>query len=223
MTYAFDLRQVCGGYAYFSTFTHGSNEVPDKYETREPSEVDHEKFCAALSEIGHRPTIINSDASYQHWLCIQRWALVDSSFAHSKMPQWLKKHRCIQSSLRSYTDLNIASPSILKRNFRGNAKRKIHERDGNKCLICDAETELTLQHVWPYSFGGETSSRNLVTLCSECNQRLKNEIHIDLYRLAGLPFGFEPYLLNNSILDDQAFMRAQHISGNLMHTRCDVW
>lgn len=223
MSYAFDLRQVCGGYAYFSTFTSGHTSFNSNYEIRRPSRVDIERFRTALSEIEQKPAFVDSAKTYQSWLCIQGWALIDDFFAKSSMQQWLKQHKCVKSSFGSFTDVDIVSPMVLKRSLRGKAKQQIHDRDGNRCLLCESDKKLTLQHVWPFSAGGETSSRNLVTLCETCNQKLRDEIYIDLYRLAKLPNSIEFSLLKMSDISEKAILRAEFLSQNLMHTRCELW
>lgn len=222
MAYAFDLKQACGGYAYFSTFTSG-DAGKSIYEARTPSRVIGERFHAALAEIGQVAVQISSDKEYRAWLHLHGWALVDVDFAREAMPQWLKKHQCLKSALGSFIDVSVASPATLKRTLRGQQKRKIHERDGNQCLRCNSRESLTLQHVQPYSHGGETNSSNLVTLCEPCNQHLKDEIDIELYELAGLRSGIEPSLLKLSDASDSALVRAMYFSHNLMHTRCDLW
>jgi hypothetical protein len=225
MFYAFDLRQVCGGYAYFATFTHWSGPDAERYERREPSPVDHQRFSVLLEGLGHRRLLVESNETYRAWLHLQGWALVDARFVREEMQQWLKQRRCILSPLGTFTDIEIASPGVLKRSFRGMAKAKIHQRDGERCLLCDAEDDLTLQHVLPYSCGGETSSRNLVTLCEPCNQKLRDEMHRELYRFAGLHHGYEPSLIKSEATGEpqDVLGKAAYLSSNLMYTRCDLW
>ena len=222
MSYVFDLKQACGGYAYFSTFTSGE---PGRsiHEIRTPSRVDDERFHKALAEIGQVAVHVSSEKQYRTWLHLHGWAIVDAEFARKSIPQWLKKHPCLKSALGSFIDVSIASPATMKRTLRGLQKRKIHERDGNQCLRCNSREHLTLQHVQPYSHGGETNSNNLVTLCDPCNQELRDEIDIELYELAGLRSGIEPSLLKSSDGSNAALVRALYFSHNLMHTRCDLW
>ncbi|WP_226461804.1 HNH endonuclease [Quatrionicoccus australiensis] len=80
-----------------------------------------------------------------------------------------------------------------------------------------------LQHVSPYSTGGETSSRNMVTLCEPCNQSFGDELSPELYHLAGLHYGYEPSLVKLPPDRKAALHRAGYLSHNLMHTRCDLW
>ncbi|WP_238926066.1 HNH endonuclease [Achromobacter xylosoxidans] len=223
MAYAFDLRQVCGGYAYFSTFTHGNISFDDRYEIRVPSQVDVDRFSVALQELGQPFKFIDSENSYKTWIYLQGWAMVEPAFARSRMQNWLKQHKCIRTALGAFTDIEIAAPSIMKRSFRGDAKKKILNRDGGRCLECGSDNALTLQHVIPFSAGGGTSSRNMVTLCEECNQGYRDEINPDLYRLAGLHYGYEPSLIKFAPDRQAALRRAVYFSNNLMHTRCDLW
>jgi len=223
MAYAFDLRQVCGGYAYFSTFTHGKVSSDDRYETRVPSQVNVDRFSIALEELGQSFQFIDSEDSYRIWIYLHGWAVVEPVFARSRMQNWLKQHKCIGTALGSFTDIEIAAPSAMKRSFRGFAKKKILDRDGGRCLDCGSQNALTLQHVIPFSVGGETSSRNMVTLCEECNQSYRDEISPELYRLAGLHYGYEPSLIKSAPDQKAALHRAVYFSHNLMHTRCDLW
>lgn len=221
--YAFDLRQVCGGYAYYSTFTHSGSSKEDRFEIRAPSVINIERFSNHLSELGQQPIWIDSEKVYRKWLYTHGWALADVQFVRRHMCGWLKQRKCIQSALRSFTDKEIASPGTLARSYRGKHKRNIHERDGSRCLVCGTADSLTLQHVTPYSNAGETSSRNMVTLCEPCNQAYADDLDYALYRLAGLPFGLEPSLLKAAPDPKAALLRAAYLSSNLMHTRCEIW
>lgn len=54
------------------------------------------------------------------------------------------------------------------------AKRKgavIFARDGHQCLICQATTDLTVDHIIPLARGGSNDDDNLRTLCRSCNSR----------------------------------------------------
>ena len=221
--YAFDLKLVCGGYAYFSTDTLGSKPGPDGLEFRKPSQVSKERFGVALDDLGFNYMWVDDERTYYDWTCVQGWALVGSDFAREHMSHWLKKRECLISPYGSFTDIEIAAPSIRRRTFRGKFKKRILDRDNNQCVLCTGRDQLTLQHVRPHSKGGETSFRNLVTLCAPCNQELGAETYRELYRLAGLQSDYEPSLLNASGGSERAFVRAVQFSSNMMHTRCELY
>ena len=57
---------------------------------------------------------------------------------------------------------------------------KVMQRDNFKCCICGASPatnpsiELHIDHIVPWSKGGETLLENLQTLCSNCNYGKSN-------------------------------------------------
>lgn len=221
--YAFDLKLVCGGYGYFSTYTLGSAPGPLGLEVRTPSEINSEGFADALKELGQDYMLVSNDQTFYDWTCIQGWAIAELGFVRAHMAHWLKSRECLVSPYGSFTDVGLASQSIRKRTFRGKFKKRILDRDNNRCVICQKTESLTLQHVRPYSKGGETSFRNLVTLCESCNQIMGADSCRELYRLAGLRSSCEPVLLKGSNYDDRAFHRAVQFSSNIMHTRCELY
>ena len=48
-------------------------------------------------------------------------------------------------------------------------RNKIFARDGKKCIQCQSTDNLTIDHIKPFSKGGETTEDNLQTLCKKCN------------------------------------------------------
>ncbi|WP_311968892.1 HNH endonuclease [Pseudomonas baltica] len=62
----------------------------------------------------------------------------------------------------------------LKRTYRkkvinSRMRLAVFERDGYACLRCKSQKDLRADHVFPESYGGETSLGNLQTLCALCN------------------------------------------------------
>jgi len=53
-------------------------------------------------------------------------------------------------------------------------RNKIFERDGFKCVTCGATSDLTLDHIIPFSKGGQATEDNLQTLCLKCNSQKGN-------------------------------------------------
>jgi len=56
-------------------------------------------------------------------------------------------------------------------------RQAVYERDGYACLHCGTTESLTLDHIHPYSKGGEDTYENLQTLCRSCNSRKGAKIH----------------------------------------------
>lgn len=52
-------------------------------------------------------------------------------------------------------------------------RHEIYARDGGRCVYCHRELTLeamTLDHVIPFSKGGPSTARNLVSSCRPCNE-----------------------------------------------------
>ncbi|MGG4452371.1 replication protein [Brevibacillus porteri] len=50
-------------------------------------------------------------------------------------------------------------------------RKEVIERDRYECRYCGSKEDLTLDHVFPKSLGGENTIQNLVTACRVCNSR----------------------------------------------------
>ena len=228
--YVFDLRLLCGGYSYFSTFTHWVGFGTSHREIRKPSLVAVDSFYNLLKELGHfnnksflqKGLVVGNQEQYENWLYRRGWGFVTKEFVQVHMSQWLKPRECIRSPLRIFTDIGLVPPATLNQHAHSRLRNKVLERDGKQCLICDSATQLTMQHVTPYSYGGETTLRNLVTLCNACNQRCGVELLTELYELAGLHHSFDPSLVKK-VPTKESIHRAISLSDNLMQTRCEVW
>jgi len=77
----------------------------------------------------------------------------------------------------------ISPPPVIPviRELTEKEKKQVKERDGNACLCCGDSgkgIKLQIDHVLPFSLGGETSIDNSQTLCRRCNQ-FKGENEID--------------------------------------------
>ena len=60
----------------------------------------------------------------------------------------------------------------------------IYERDGRRCVDCGARDRLSLDHLLPASAGGTEWASNLVTRCSDCNNRR----HVQWTAIHGISF-----------------------------------
>lgn len=84
----------------------------------------------------------------------------------------------IEKDNKEYTQVNEKTKSLnhkTKRDINYRLRFKIMQRDNFKCVVCgsspakDPTIELHVDHIIPWSKGGETEIDNLQTLCSKCN------------------------------------------------------
>lgn len=71
----------------------------------------------------------------------------------------------------------IDPPITIIKELTKKEKKLVKKRDGNACLCCGNHSKLQIDHVFPFSLGGQTSIDNSQTLCMRCNGfKGKNEI-----------------------------------------------
>lgn len=58
-------------------------------------------------------------------------------------------------------------------------RKYVYERDGFRCVRCNSDTNLTLDHIKPWSALGSDHVDNLRTLCWPCNEARSNFQGID--------------------------------------------
>lgn len=223
--YFFDLKMVCGGYAYYVTHTSFRKFTAYCREVRYPAPVNARIFMEVAELFRQRVHVIKTVADYNTWLYTKGWAIAPEPLTRSLMPQWLKSAECVKAATQIYTDIDLVAPSAKKHQTTWGRKMQVLTRDKRSCLRCgtaEGEAKLTMHHVRPFSRGGETTSHNVVTLCESCNQELGPEEEFALYQKAGLHCGYDPSLFSAPPRAG-AGMRARELSDNLMQTRCEVW
>lgn len=94
----------------------------------------------------------------------------------------------------------------MQRTYDRETKRKYSRYCGNRCegtglmFRCRNTGNLQGDHWFPYSLGGETTEKNLVMLCSRCNQRKSNKMPsifqtYALYLRRKMMWGYTPAIL----------------------------
>ena len=87
---------------------------------------------------------------------------------------WLRKCPACQPA-KKCTKKSTASISKTSRKISDKLRYQVLKRDNFKCCACGAspakypDVELHIDHIIPWSKGGETVINNLQTLCSVCN------------------------------------------------------
>lgn len=90
---------------------------------------------------------------------------------------WLRKcPECGKSKKTTSPTLQSKTKTAKKsRRIPTKLRYQVLKRDHFKCCICgaspakDSSVELHIDHIIPWSKGGETTLNNLQTLCSKCN------------------------------------------------------
>ena len=82
-----------------------------------------------------------------------------------------RERRQAQELQRAHTLLEVDQAGGLRRvPIPQDVRRMVFERDGGRCVECDATFDLQYDHVIPVAHGGATSVENLQLLCGACNR-----------------------------------------------------
>ncbi|TVM03004.1 MAG: HNH endonuclease [Candidatus Brocadia sp. WS118] len=55
-----------------------------------------------------------------------------------------------------------------------NERGEVFKRDNFQCIKCGSMENLSIDHILPFSLGGDTIMSNLQTLCRACNSKKGN-------------------------------------------------
>lgn len=107
-------------------------------------------------------------------------ARIEAAVAQPKPPpRWLKLELA-QIESRAWYEWHWARGRKLKcldavlprrKKIPDHLRAAVYERDDYRCLHCGADEALSLDHIHPWSLGGEDKIENLQTLCRPCNSR----------------------------------------------------
>src|SRR5690554_4009573 len=65
----------------------------------------------------------------------------------------------------------IEAPATSRPAIPEALRHAVYERDGYACVTCGTGSNLTLDHIYPWSLGGPDTFENFQTMCRSCNSR----------------------------------------------------
>jgi hypothetical protein len=224
--YAFCLDAVLDRHVYYRTVSlfSGSfgNHGRDKRDAQPVIIANFERIMELLELPLHW---VRNEEDAKKWRAADGWALIASDYAEPYLGALLGSRECVKSAVGLFWDVALPRNRATSRRIPQQIRQRVMERDGHRCIECgQAETDgpvLTMDHVIPFSRGGETAEGNLVVLCETCNQWHGNAHHPHLFALARLHHGWDHQLLRDGLTSDSdAKMFAMMLSQNIMVSRC---
>lgn len=95
----------------------------------------------------------------------------------TKLLEKKKKRELEKRALQELIDEGELFPEANKRPpIPKDVVDAVWNRDGGKCVYCGSNENLHLDHIIPFSKGGDTSVENLQLLCQKCNLEKSNKI-----------------------------------------------
>lgn len=109
-----------------------------------------------------RPRFLASTSLVERWTGLARSTSAEYVVA-------LERAGWIERTPREWL-LFVGAPECQRRETIPDVVRAaVFDRDGHACRHCDAIDDLTLDHVRPWSQGGDDTVGNLQVLCRSCN------------------------------------------------------
>lgn len=146
---------------------------PPKFEIREPSIINPQIVKKNLESIGEYPLIVNSLDDLILFRLFGGHGIVRKRLVDEYWPDVNQAHTCVYGG---HEPGFVVTESIPKSEFvkrpRKKNKENIRGRDGNKCMLCNSDKDLTLHHILPREQGGRSVQDNLINLCKTCHTKL---------------------------------------------------
>ena len=79
----------------------------------------------------------------------------------------------------SRVNIKPKADSYKKKRISHSLRMQVYERDKYRCVTCGTHLNLTCDHIYPESLGGETSLSNLQTMCKSCNSKKGTKVDQD--------------------------------------------
>lgn len=102
---------------------------------------------------------------------------IEKDKVKAKLLEKKKKREIEKLALQELIDEGEIFPEANKRPpIPKDVVDAVWNRDGGKCVYCGSNENLHLDHIIPFSKGGDTSIENLQLLCQKCNLEKSNKI-----------------------------------------------
>lgn len=113
------------------------------------------------------------DGRRGYWWCLNRFYWEDDRLSAPDVYALVyeRQLRAERKLERAHATLAAGVMSTSRRHpIPREVRQAVFERDGGRCVECDATFDLQFDHVIPVVMGGATSEQNLQLLCGACNR-----------------------------------------------------
>jgi len=159
----------CDIHTMFVGFSDGS----PKCEIREPSIIDPQIAKRTLNKIGKPPLIVNSIEDLTLFRPFGGNGIIRKKLIDEYWPDIYQISTCVYGGYDpGFVDIKSILPQKFAKRPSKMLKKKVKERDKNKCALCNSYNNLSLHHILCREWGGRTETKNLITLCEVCHIKL---------------------------------------------------
>lgn len=113
------------------------------------------------------------DGQRSYWWCLDRFYAEDEALSAQDVYAlaYERRLRAQRKLERAHATVATGHPPASRRGaIPRELRHAVFERDGGRCVECEATFDLQFDHVIPVAMGGATSEQNLQLLCGVCNR-----------------------------------------------------
>jgi hypothetical protein len=123
---------------------------------------------------GTEAVAVLADEGRRYWWCLGRFYWEDDGLSPQDVfaLAFQRQDRARRRLERAHQAVHLGQePSALRRlGIPRELRQAVYDRDGGRCVQCEATFDLQYDHVIPVALGGATSFENLELLCGPCNR-----------------------------------------------------
>ncbi len=172
-------------------FTHWAGWADKRHiqELRAASLVNQQVMIKAWTLFEHPYSVVNDKADLFIFYLLGGHALIESTVAKKYLADVIKPMHCVYSGPYSFLEITNIPDSAKQYAPMPKLRMQVIKRDNGRCLICGrrpadyVDVELHVHHIRPWSRGGLTVEKNLITLCHTCHKGLSPHEDHGLYEL----------------------------------------
>ncbi len=177
------------GRIIWATQTHwvGFTDSQPRKELREPSRV-YARVGKVWANLGQSFVVVRSADQMLRFMVSGGNALVEPDLFEVGFKEFLKPEIAIPDGAAGFSHSSFFEDAAFKRVPNPKLRMRILSRDDRRCRICGRrpddhlDLELHVHHIRPWSRGGVTDAKNLITLCNTCHKGLEPHYDMNLFR-----------------------------------------
>ena len=162
-----------------------------RIENREIRPVVPEKMADLWKALKEPFCVVNDDRGWVRWMLGGGHALITEDQTRKNLPWEMDLRAMIWEPGLGWKDASNLPETAFKKAPTRKLRGRVRNRDENLCRKCrrrfdeNEDLVLHLHHIRPFSKGGLTLERNLISLCHTCHGRLKPHYDYTLFDLIG--------------------------------------
>ncbi|WP_320195213.1 HNH endonuclease [Agrobacterium rosae] len=176
------------GKIFWETQTHwaGFSDAKRQIEIRKARKV-YPGLGSKWANIAQPFFVIRSAEEATYFGAYGGHALISPEIFETFFSSFMQPYEVLQDGVSGFKAVDLFEESAFKKVPSPKLRMTTLNRDGRRCRICGRnpddhlDIELHVHHIRPWSIGGPTSLKNLITLCSTCHKGLDPHYDPTLY------------------------------------------